>query len=320
MVDVAYWIDRRVGARGAARARILGRLLADVRLTTALGTKLGMEMPELRALADQLELERIAREVPARGDVERLIQIAWYGSAFADIACPGEHPHRAAALRDGALFNLGIALVDSIVDDRRDARRDVLARALSPFSLRARLAEGTPLDAPAGVQAIVRLFDEMLRSTAERWRGDQLVMARAGAMLSRMYDSEMLPRASRLDAKTLPTPFIALVSDHDRRESVARAAERLGQLVAMLDDWQDLGDDLIHGRANMFVHDRDLARSTARVRVSASARRVLAFRASVDEIAGRLRRALDGTLASADAAGFEVAAKTRVLLRTLLMP
>jgi hypothetical protein len=312
VVTPRHWVEQRVGSRGKARANILRCLLENVALASE--CDLGLPLRVLCSISREFEFDTLSRLVPSRGNRDRLLEIAWFGSAVADVAASSEDPFGEQVLRDGALFNVAISLVDSVLDDASDPRSRALTHFLAPMHLRRRLI-GEPIASSDDVRPIVRLFDDALGSIGQRWRHRVAVIDDADFLLSRMYKSEMVPTASRLDAKRLPFAFVGLVSDGTQRLEVLEVSERLGAFVALLDDWQDLGDDLIAGRANVFLDDRDLSLATLRPRIAGSARR-----RSLAEVATRLRTALDDTLVAADRAGSRVALKTRSFLGQLLCP
>ncbi|HEV7653532.1 MAG TPA: hypothetical protein VGP36_02190 [Mycobacteriales bacterium] len=262
----------------------------------------------------------LSRLNPDRGDAGRLCEIAWFGSAVADIASSGDGSANLRALRTGGLFNVAVALVDSVVDRRRDGRAGGLTVALAPPALRDRLLVERPLDTEGPGGEIVALMDVVLRDVAERWRHDPQMLAEAHELLTRMYISEMRPGVSRRDAKLLPLTFVGVVSDHARRPAVRETVQGISRFAGLLDDWQDLGDDLVAGRANAFLHERDLAPATSAPRALTGARLIARPRKASSGIAGQVRAALLTTVEAARRAGGDVEAKTHAFLRCLLMP
>jgi hypothetical protein len=313
-VTSATWVERRVGSRGSSGGVILRRVLAGVRLGE--DRPLGLDGEQLDLLAVEHDFAELARLSPERGDAARLREIAWFGSAVADIASSGDD----AVLRTGGLFNLAVALVDSVVDHRRDDRLASLAVALAPSALRSRLLLGRPLDSNGPGGEIVALMDRVLRDVAERWRHDPSLLAEADALLTRMYVSEMRPGVSRRDAKLLPLTFVGVVSDRARRPVVRETVAGIGLFAALLDDWQDLADDLMAGRANTFLHERDLTPATGPARALTGIRLIARPRRASAGIAVQLRTALLSTVDAAHRAGGEVEAKTHAFLRRLLLP
>ncbi|WP_239405179.1 hypothetical protein [Frankia sp. Cj3] len=311
-------LAKRVGARGSSRLGVLRHVLDGVDLHGE--CDLGLDESALHTLAYEFHFDALASAIPTRGDRARLVEIAWFGSAVADIASAGADAWHDGALRDGALFNLGVALVDSVLDDRHDARARALAARLAPEQLRGCLLGQSRLDGPGPIREIGAVFHAALRGIGERWRHDRSVLTQIETLLIRMYRSEMTRAASRADAKRLPVAFIGVVSDHGYRLLVHETVDRLGCFVALLDDWQDLGDDLMTGRANLFVHDRDLGARTAAARLLSCSRLLVRHRRSIDQIGRRLRDALDVTLLAAELAGREVELKTHAFLRHLLLP
>ena len=74
----------------------------------------------MSAMSNTCDFRALASGFPARGDTESLIRIAWWGSAWGDVVCAPDAPDRDLVLKEAALFNLGIALFDSVIDERPD--------------------------------------------------------------------------------------------------------------------------------------------------------------------------------------------------------
>jgi hypothetical protein len=318
------WVERRVGSRGRTRVAVMRKVLDNVHLSERV--PLGFDEVQLERLAARHDFDRLARLIPDRGDAHRLREIAWFGSAVADIASSGTGAARAnlvahdAAIESGALFNLAVALVDSVVDGHRDERAANLRASLAPEALRSRLVNGAALNTDGAAGAVIAVFDAVLADVRERWHDDLRLLAAAAALLRRMYVSEMQPGASRRDAKMLPLVFIGLVSDPVGRPAVQATVEGIGALAALLDDWQDLGDDICAGRGNVFVHERDVSRTTGAGRALTGVRLVARPRRTCGVVAGEIRAALDATLDAARRTSSDVEAKVHAFLRRLLMP
>lgn len=144
-MTIQEWIDRRVGSGGKGRSLITSHLLLvlppapNESLTASRQvTPLGLTESQVAQLARAYRFAELAQHFPSRGDVQHLCKVAWYGSAVADIAVARAAPERELALRDGALFNVGIALFDTIVDDQPDGLAGA-QEALYPAALRQRL-------------------------------------------------------------------------------------------------------------------------------------------------------------------------------------
>src|SRR5271154_871135 len=100
---------------------------------------LGLRMFEIESVCAVYGIDGLARRIPTRAEqAADLHQIAWHGSALADIDCAADHPRREHLLLDAALFNLAVALTDSLVDDDPSAGAGA-ARALAPEKLERRL-------------------------------------------------------------------------------------------------------------------------------------------------------------------------------------
>jgi len=226
-------------------------------------TQLGLARERLDQLALEHDFADLAARYPSRGDEARLRQLAWLGSAFADAATPHDHPQREQVLREAALFNLAIALFDTVIDDVILEERAGLLRALHPDKLVLRLRDASPAaslcrEAELRPRPLIRLFDAALCSIAQRFAGQPpSALDALASALEQMYISETEARYDRSSAKSLPIVFYSLLPDGGAREHTLAAFERLGVFVALLDDWKDLRSDVLAARANLWVSPRD---------------------------------------------------------------
>jgi hypothetical protein len=322
-------------ARGrVAGARIHGRVAARVAGTYAtLGPApertpdyddLGLPAGEIEAACAVYGIDGLVERMPSRADTAAdLHHIAWHGSALADVGCPADHPLRERLLLDGALFNVAVALTDSLVDeDPRAGMR--AARVLSPHALERRLrAPGDPQAAIAGdepgLEPLYGLWDALLARLGERFAGDQQALTELADMLRRMHRGEFDEGADRLPAKILPVEFIGVLL----REGESPAALRelygeLGRLLALSDDWNDLAEDMRRMRANQLVLMRDHTRADRVAYVARCLQRVVFSRALGDEVAGSLCAGVARVLASAQEVSPETHARAASYLRGVL--
>jgi hypothetical protein len=267
---VSRAVRRRV-AGTKLRERVTGRLTAAFGLSIEPSEQLpsfeslGLPIAEIEGACGRYNIDGLVRRIHGRGaTAAHLHRIAWHGSALADIGCAPDHPARKRLLLDGALFNLAVALTDSLADD--DPRAGALAaRVLDPERLARRLSAPqdpqAAIDSPGSDLAVLyRLWDALLVHLGDRFAGDRNSVEHLAAMLAQMHHSEFEPNADRLTAKVMPVEFIgALLRDPAADSpSVLEALYReLGRLFALADDWYDLAADMRHLRANQFIQIRD---------------------------------------------------------------
>ena len=310
----SHWLERRVGARGSHWAGIRAALAGMIPIVVN-GDETCVDEQGLALLADTFQFDELARHFPTRGNSSALKRIARFGSQLIAIACAAaglgsEFP----LLVEGALFNLGVALFDTVVDDQ-PSRLPAVTAALNPRRIRDHLLLGVPLpaSADAAVELIVRLFRALFESIRNRVPATRLPAL--AASLTKMYQAEVDDPAAALDAKILPTAFFGeLVGDDDGR-GVA-VMKRLGVFVALLDDWQDLGSDIVARRPNSFLGGG--VPTTNPRYFAACVGRILGGSISHMEIGCRLATPLHAALAVARDANDECAAAMALLLGELL--
>ncbi len=186
---------------------------------------LGLPIADIESACARYSFDELVQRIPGRGNTAaHLHLIAWHGSALADIGCPPEHPLRRRLLLDAALFNLAVALTDSLVDDDPPAGARA-ARVLSPQKLERRLhaPEDDGAAIPAGedgLDLLYRLWDGLLVSIGERFAADPEALAHISTMLAQMHRGEFDVGADRLPAKVLPIAFVGALlrgRGHERR-------------------------------------------------------------------------------------------------------
>jgi hypothetical protein len=261
--------------------------------------ELGLPLRTIEAECADYDLAALALRVSARGSTaEHLHLIARHGSALADVGCAPAREDRDQLLLDAAIFNLAVALIDSLVDEDAPAGAGV-ARVLSPDLVSRRLrapddpaggilpvADGVPASDSLG--GLYALCDALLVRLGRRFARDRARLAQLGGMLAQMHRSEFDAKADRLAAKALPVAFIGVLVDDGRSPYLQELYRELGALIGSADDWHDLPGDMRHLRANQFVLARD---RTLRHRLEYLARG--AYRLALP---GRLAEEVVGTL------------------------
>lgn len=288
-MGVNGWLERRLGVVGQTRQRIVSDIasfVADERRSSALVTE-----AEVDALVQRAP-KHLAVLFPNRGERDCVRRIVSYGAMLGIVAAGAESPLRGDVVFEAAMFNLGVALFDTVVDDHV-ASIPTLTAALRPdqISHAMRTGERIARVEHAWANAIIDAFEAMARNVQGHGTAciDDL-----GRMLVDMHASEMSP-GNRLQAKLLPTRFIGLLGDASG--ATTRLFESLAEFVALWDDWQDLADDLISGRANLFVGDNALAR------ILCGALRIATGPLSRAQLRRRLVSSARRVLADADVAG-----------------
>lgn len=321
MHEPATWIARRVGAIGPRRPEIIGALRHEFfgeSVARVADNFLGLSAERLDAMATTFDFARLAARFPSRGDVQRFRQIAWFGSALGDIACAEHCDRDEDVLLDAAIFNLAVALFDTAVDDQ-PSLLPALASAVHPTALRSELfgdrtEKAAPLDEHRSIEGLELMFLHVLRRARGRFLGKHVKLASLDAFVRLMFDSETGDRASRARAKTLPITFICSLASPAVFPSRLFAA--LSAFLALYDDWQDLGHDVVDGRANAFVQLVDAEGWNALTYWPRTALRLCRPRRIAEHLAHTARE----VLSAADASGPMAQTRTLTLIDWLLAP
>lgn len=321
MHEPATWITRRAGAIGPRRHEIIGALRREFfgkSIASVEDNSLGLSAERLDAMAATFDLGRLAAMFPSRGDSQRLRQIAWFGSALGDIACAERCERDEDVLLDAAIFHLAVALFDTAVDDQ-PSLLPALTASLNPTALRSvllsdRTEKAAPLEERSGIEGLQSLFVHVVRRAHGRFLGMHVKLASLDAFVQLMFDSETGDRVSRAPAKTMPITFICALASAAVFPS--RLFSVLSAFLALYDDWQDLGHDVVHGRANAFVQ---LVDGVGWNSLSYWPRAALGL-CWPRRIAERLAHTAREVLSAAEASGPMARTKTLTLVDWLLAP
>jgi len=301
------------------RQRAADVLAGDVSARVDRLPTIGLTRSQLLESVGRDRLARLSAQFRRRGTPNQLLNIARYGSVIADVACASDDQDRLAILREGAQFNLAVALFDTAFDDFADLRPH-MASILNGRRIRERLMDlscAALRSQEPMLEDLVSLCDSVVLSIGQRLRQYPAHLSFLADLLDRMYASEVDPQADRRDAKTLPIVFLGTLSKPVPQSRKYHLLLALAQWISRMDDWQDIGRDVIACQANQFVYSRD-GRSwhwfPYMVRVG---RLVLLGESSRDAIANSLTDELRRVLKSAELAGGDTAAKTRVLAMTV---
>jgi hypothetical protein len=307
------WLERRVGSLGRGRALILD----DLRRRFAAGdcgtsATIGLDERSLLHFSQWHRFDELALQFPTRGETQRLIAIARFGAQLADIAWSvSRRDARDDLLVEGALFNVGVALFDTVVDDQPQ-RRVAVAASLGPALLRRHVVDGfvLPNNRDAGIETLVDLFrflfDRIYRRCLPPHR------AHLAGLLEEMYRCETGSEADPIRAKVLPTAFIGQLPSPPALGE-ARLLHQLGVFVALVDDWQDLATDIQSGAANSLLDGASPA-----TRAATTVRRMFGSQASHNQIRQTLASRLGDILQFAASLGSETESRTRAFLAGLL--
>jgi hypothetical protein len=281
---------------------------------------LGLADSDIEAACAHHGVDVLAQRIRGRGPTAaHLHHIAWHGSALADIGCPAEHPSRERLLLDAALFNLAVALTDSLVDDETHTGARA-AEVLHPEKLRERLLH--PADqayAIAGeseLAAFYALWDSLLVSIGERLAEDRELLVHLGEMLELMHHSEFAAGADRLPAKELPIAFIGALMDGT--PALDALYRELGALIGLSDDWNDLAADMRRMRANQLVMIHDPTSDERLTYVTRCLRRVVFSQRLADDVVQGLSGRVSRALALAGALSPAAQAKTASYIHGML--
>ena len=229
-------LRRRLGCSGPGRATILATLRSHLPERSSPRTSVALTLvDDLHDLVAPVDFDALAQTVPWRGDGSRLLEIASWGAVIAGLTTPVCPNHRAQVAREAALFNVGVAVFDSAVEEM-PALRAGLARALDPRRLRARLADpdgmATQLTGRSPQEFdLVRLFDVVLCNAGRRWAGDRTQLGYLADLLERMFLSEMGISRDFLAAKRLPVVFIGALGHPISDHRAASFYDALGRFV-----------------------------------------------------------------------------------------
>ena len=286
---------------------------------------LGLSDERLLGLAAEYHFGTVAGCFRRAGGPLELRQVAWWGSALADIACAAAARRRDDdLLADAALFHLAVALFDQIVDDQPD-RSGTLAESVDPSRLRLKLESPSAPDArlhcnDPELDLIVGLFDGALGGIGRRLEDEPAWRDEILQMLEAMYVSELALSDDPMVAKTLPFTLVGHLALRPGEAAPRALFQNLAHLLGLWDDWQDLLADGWALAPNAHLGPRD-PRGTLPRRLRGLARGLwLTLMGAIPrhEISGCLSGALEATLESARPLPGAARQKTVALLLHML--
>lgn len=313
------WLRRRLGSAGRGRLRVLEVLRERLGAEGQPALSIGLADHELDRLCADCRTAALALAVPARGDAASLRRILWWGSALGDIASAVRPDDRDRIVREAALFNLGVALFDSVVD-RAPQLVPPLARALAPARLEARLhASGADpvlaVDQPL-LEPLVGIFDAALGSIGQRFRDEPAHLEHLRWLLERMFLSELGLSPNPFAAKTLPVTFIGALAGPSR--DWTRVFDGLSRFMSVWDDWLDLAEDMRRLAPNAFLGGRRGVSLGGALYAGRSLARVAAGGRLHGGLGDRLFEPLDASLIAARAGNEALYTRTIALYSHLL--
>jgi hypothetical protein len=208
---------------------------------------------ELLELADRLDFDRIARLFPHRGDVGTLSHVAWSGSAVAGLWTTHADPELVSL---GGTLNLVFALADSLLDESHSGANcsiDVANLRSLRFVL-TQLGE-PPQSVPSSCEhmdAVEALFGSFVRSLRMRLKAHPDRLDRIEELIRDIHGSAVGIDRQWIEAKTLPVLLLAELDNttSDPRRTIVGLC--LGNVIRLLDDWDDVAEDRACGTANSF--------------------------------------------------------------------
>jgi hypothetical protein len=322
------WFEQLVGSKGSSRAFILTRLQKPLLIQTTETDEarpLGLLTTELVQISDQHYFKQLTSDFSSRGDEERIKEIAWFGSVIGDIFCPVQFGNKDAILKEAAIFNVAIAFFDTVVDDLGEDQLKMLANAVTPYHMFQRIKNPRGMDyalqsEDQSLDRILKLFDFVLVGIGNRFNNDRIRRDHLFELLAVMYKSEITSVGNKIKAKRLPIVFMGLLSGQTLNPKADLLLNELGRLLSLLDDWQDLGMDILNGKANGFVYHREGRGFFILPYRLFALFRIAGFYLSYLSIAWVLSRSLAKVMTLAEQAGPEFNVKTNRLLRSLLIP
>ena len=256
--EILYWLRRRLGCAGKGRLRILqtiaqrGYVYDDLKIE-----QIGLNKEKLISLSRRYNFPLISQYYPSRGDTESLLRIAWWGSAWGDVACVENHKSSYLVLEESALFNLAIALFDTVVDEYPDLKSEI-TKTINPVRIRRRLYQpdkkcSALICDHSLLYCVAHIFNDMLTSIGIRLSDQPRHLERIARILESMYKSELRLSSEPFNAKKLPLVFIGLLSNVSCRRDVCHLFECIGDFIYLWDDWLDLSEDMIRFVPNAFL-------------------------------------------------------------------
>lgn len=319
----SQWLRRRLGCTGKSRGLLLEQLRTTLINEDLPTVQLGLRREDIQNVVPDHQADQLATGLPTRGDRAQLHQIAWWGSALGDIAAAQRCNERDAIVAEAGMFNLAVALFDTVVEDRRDWV-STLAAATAPTAMKARLL--APRDERLALAVehpvlhyVVALFDRMLAGVGTRLQDHPSRLQELGALLDVMFRSELGLESDPFAAKTLPIVFIGALGEPISETCTTRLFAALAHYLSLWDDWLDMADDMRHLRPNAFLgHCRPrVSFDTARYGVRSGARVLLGEHARDNvnrQLVTAFRKTLDLARACDDPTYLRVVALHQALL------
>ncbi|HET9057267.1 MAG TPA: hypothetical protein VFN30_10535 [Chitinophagaceae bacterium] len=259
------WLRKRLGCSGKGRLEVIECLKTQLTSLTQNDLKLsiGLNDEDLEQLATRYDFSFIAKHIPHRGDSDNLKLIAWFGSAITDLACWDLNENKEDILVEGALFNLGISLFDSVIDEIPNKKLELLhainvsgieKRIIKPNDEESRLASNDNV-----INHIAIIFDGVFSSLGKRmpYSPNEPFISELIRLIRLMYNSEVRVDENPFNAKSLPIIFLGKLGiTNSFRPETEVFYNKLGQFIQIYDDWMDMADDFLKGKPNYFFNNR----------------------------------------------------------------
>lgn len=306
-------LQHRLGTTGPARERALLAIAEAARCYRRGSSALDdVDVGSLRETAESYDFPGAAALFPSRASGDGLMDTAWFGARLASLTSGARSRD---GQRMGALFNIAVALFDTIVDEHPQQLPE-LVRCISLRTLQAALFDGRPLPPSADVRVarVSALLDEVFRELRCARLGERRQVL--WTLLREMYRGE-LGYGDAGAAKLLPTLFIGCIGSANWPVLDQLFFLEVARFVALWDDWADLGADLRAGRENTLLGRAGWQRAPI-ARLAWSMFRLGGGRVSHEEISLRLAHATHALLRAAAAVGDATVERTLGLLGELV--
>lgn len=223
-----------------------------------LNRNLGLNEIEVNLLIQRLKLESYASFFPNRGGIKGFSTIIWWGSVITDIINTNEKDRKNNTLEVAGLFNLGIALFDTIIDDFSKTKRNQLSDLIeSEISHKPGIAKHKEyyeiIDHEISlIRNILSFLQEYINENFGKSNNRHLFLNR---LIRLMFINETSNLSDKRMAKQFPIIFIGALNNYYYDNTRIRLLYRyLGELVNYWDDWKDIRYDAFHNNSNYFLN------------------------------------------------------------------
>jgi len=224
----------------------------------SLNPNLGLDEEELLSLVSELELKSYEGSFRRRGGLEGMITTMWWGSAINDILNSPDCRSEKTLIISG-LFNLGVALFDSIIDDFPKREKRHLSAMVQVMLDNADQSADSSIpnqNTTRELFLIQKLITKILchlKRNYSRAHGKFLMN-----LISIMFKSEIGIQNTPHIAKQFPIVFLgALNNNYYNNIKYRQLYRELGLLINYWDDWKDITSDFLRLSPNIFLNENN---------------------------------------------------------------